>query len=156
MSRSEQVDPAPPSPWEKAVQSVKECFSPAKLGKGIDAALAGLGLFGSLALMSLLEPIVGVKLFAAPMMASGIIFFSPASPPNPFGFLVATTGSATVAAGALAMMSARSLPAAASAGAATAAGAPGSTTRENASKILKRLVPRFPGSCTAVDTEIAG
>jgi hypothetical protein len=87
------VDPVPLSPLEKAVQSVKECFAPAKLQKGIDTALAGLGLFGSLALMSVLEPIVGVKLFAAPMMASGIIFFSPPSPPNPFGFLVGTTGS---------------------------------------------------------------
>jgi hypothetical protein len=89
--------------------------------KIVDSALAGLGLFGSLALMAVLEPIVGVKLFAAPMMASGIIFFSPSTPPNPFGFLVGTTGSATVAAGALALMSARSMPAAVGAGAAAGA-----------------------------------
>jgi len=60
--------------------------------------LAGAGLAGSFALIGALEAKIGVKLFVPPMMASGIIFFSPATPPSPKGFLSGTLGCASVCA----------------------------------------------------------
>ena len=66
--------------------------------KAADTALAGLGLFGSIALLGALEPIFDVKLFVPPMMASGIIFFAGPTPPDPRGFLSGTLCSATLSA----------------------------------------------------------
>ena len=71
--------------------------------------------------MAVLEPRLGIKLFAAPMMASGIIFFSPPSPPDPTGFLVGTAGAATVAAASLTAASYLGLGAPVGAGAAAGA-----------------------------------
>lgn len=86
-----------------------------------DAVIAGLGLFGALALLAGLETAFDAKLFASPMMASGIIFFAPRTPPRPSGFLVCTVGSATVAAAALAVARAQEWPAAVCSGAAAGA-----------------------------------
>ena len=58
----------------------------------VDAALAGVGLALSLAVLGWLELMLKVKLFALPMMASGLIFFAQAQPPNPKGFYVGTIG----------------------------------------------------------------
>lgn len=58
----------------------------------VDALLAGLGLAATLTLMGALEQRCGIKLFVPPMMASGIIFFAGAAPPNPKGFLAGTLG----------------------------------------------------------------
>jgi len=70
------------------------------LAKVVDTVLAGSGLAGTFALMGALEgKFAGVKLFVPPMMASGIIFFSPANPPSPRGFLSGTVGCASVCAG---------------------------------------------------------
>ena len=68
------------------------------LAKVVDTVLAGAGLAGTFALIGALEAKVGCKLFVAPMMASGIIFFSPANPPSPRGFLSGTVGCASVCA----------------------------------------------------------
>ena len=54
-----------------------------------------------------------MPLFALPMMASGLIFFAQASPPNPKGFYVGTAGSTLCA---LALIYAVSLPATVAAG----------------------------------------
>ena len=67
--------------------------------KVTDALLAGAGLAGTMALMGALEPKLGLKLFVPPMMASGIIFFSPATPPSPKGVLSGTVGCASVSQG---------------------------------------------------------
>ena len=74
------------------------------LDKWADAALAGLGLAGSFALLDVIGAKFGVKLVVPPMMASGIIFFSPATPPSPRGFLGDTVGCATLCAGVLGML----------------------------------------------------
>ena len=66
--------------------------------KAADTALAGLGLFGAIALLGALEPVFDVKLFVPPMMASGIIFFAGPTPPDPRGFLSGTLCSATLSA----------------------------------------------------------
>lgn len=66
-----------------------------RLPKAVDSLLAGAGLAGTLALMGALELRLGLKLFAPPMMASGIIFFSGSAPPNPKGFLSGTLGCGT-------------------------------------------------------------
>jgi hypothetical protein len=92
----------------------------AALPKMADAALAGLGLAGSFALMGALEPKLGLKLLVPPMMASGIIFFSPATPPSPKGFAAGTLGCATVSAAMFKMLSGLVSPAAAQGGAAGA------------------------------------
>jgi len=92
----------------------------AQLPRMVDTCLAGLGLFGSLALLGAAETAFGVKLVVPPMMASGIIFFAGAHPPSPKGFLSGTVGCATVSATIYSMLSGRmSAPAAqgASAGA---------------------------------------
>jgi CBS-domain-containing membrane protein len=72
--------------------------------KAADAVLAGLGLAGTMALMGAVEPKIGMKLFVPPMMASGVIFFSPNTPPSPKGFLSGTTGCASVSFGLLSLL----------------------------------------------------
>lgn len=62
----------------------------------VDITLQGLGLAGTIAIMGLLEPLISVKLFAPPMMASGIIFFLGESPPQPNGFLLGSLCGATI------------------------------------------------------------
>ena len=69
-----------------------------RLEKAVDAALSGIGLAATFAVMGMLGPKLGVNLVAPPMMASGIIFFSPLTPPNPKGFLSGTVGCASVSA----------------------------------------------------------
>lgn len=64
--------------------------------KAVDTLLAGLGLFGGIALLGFLQTTTGIALFAPPMMASGIIFFAGAAPPHPKGFLMGTVCSATL------------------------------------------------------------
>ena len=91
------------------------------MDKFVDTALASLGLAGTFSLMGLLEPRLGVKLFVPPMMASGIIFFSPATPPNPKGFISGTIGCASVSAAVLSVLSSLSLPATAAQGCAAGA-----------------------------------
>ena len=66
--------------------------------KAADTALAGLGLFSTIALLGLAETTTDLKLFVPPMMASGIIFFAGPTPPNPKGFLSGTLCSATLSA----------------------------------------------------------
>jgi len=63
--------------------------------KVVDSLLAGIGLWFSCAALGLAEPVVGVALFAPPMMASGIIFSVGPAPPNPKGFISGTLCSAT-------------------------------------------------------------
>lgn len=70
----------------------------------VDTSLAGVGLFGSISLLGLLEPHVGA-LFAPPMLASGIVFFISAEPPHPKGFLSGTVCSATISFGVLSLLS---------------------------------------------------
>ena len=62
----------------------------------VDTVLAGLGLWGGCTALGLLEPLTGLRLFAPPMMASGIIFFAGPQPPHPKGFLSGTLCSATL------------------------------------------------------------
>eukprot|EP00322_Chrysochromulina_rotalis_P015276 CAMPEP_0115858626 /NCGR_PEP_ID=MMETSP0287-20121206/16196_1 /TAXON_ID=412157 /ORGANISM="Chrysochromulina rotalis, Strain UIO044" /LENGTH=218 /DNA_ID=CAMNT_0003312899 /DNA_START=54 /DNA_END=710 /DNA_ORIENTATION=+ len=57
--------------------------------------------------MGALEPRLGVKLLVPPMMASGIIFFSGATPPSPKGFLSGTFGCATASLAVLTLLSGR-------------------------------------------------
>ena len=64
--------------------------------KMVDTVLAGLGLWGGCTALGLLEPLTGLRLFAPPMMASGIIFFAGPQPPHPKGFLSGTLCSATL------------------------------------------------------------
>ena len=90
------------------------------LDKIVDACLAGLGLASSCALLGALEPRFGVKLFVPPMMASGILFFSPVKPPSPKGLLSGTIGCASVSAVVLSLLSGAVSPAAASGAAAGA------------------------------------
>ena len=81
--------------------------------KAVDSILAGLGLAGSFWAMGALEQKFARKLVVAPMLASGIIFFSPATPPNPKGILSGTIGCASLSATVLTMLSGRVSPAAA-------------------------------------------
>ena len=90
------------------------------LDKVVDACLAGLGLAGSCALLGVMEPRFGVKLFVPPMMASGILFFSPVKPPSPKGILSGTVGCASVSAAVFTLLSGAVSPAAASGAAAGA------------------------------------
>ena len=95
--------------WSSACQAQRPAASEARgspplllpsLGpKTLDTVLAGLGLWGGCAALGWLEPVVGRKLFAPPMMASGIIFFYGPEPPHPEGFLSGTLCSATLTLG---------------------------------------------------------
>ena len=83
-----------PEPLTPAAESVS---APAHLltafwPKVIDTALSGLGLFAAMLLLNGLETVVGVKLFAPPMLASGIIIFAGPTPPSPRSFLLGTLG----------------------------------------------------------------
>lgn len=98
----------------------KDSFLPTAGPKAVDALIAGAGLFASISLLGLLEPLCGVPLFAPPMMASGIIFFGPTSPPSPTGFLMGTFCSATVSLAVLTAVSPVFRPAAAQGAAAGA------------------------------------
>lgn len=64
--------------------------------KLLDSSLSGAGLAGAISFLCVLQGMVGVKLFAAPMMASGIIFFAAQKPPAPTGFVVGTLAGTTV------------------------------------------------------------
>jgi hypothetical protein len=64
--------------------------------KLLDSTLAGAGLAGAISLLCVLQGLLGVKLFAAPMMASGIIFFAAQKPPPPTGFIVGTLAGTTL------------------------------------------------------------
>ena len=101
----------------KLFASMRERLSTARFDQTVDNVLAGLGLAGSLALIGALEKPLGMKLFVPPMMASGIIFFSPQTPPSPRGFLSGTLACSTISATVLTLLS-RSLPAVAAQGAA--------------------------------------
>lgn len=78
---------------------------PTPAPKLVDAVLAGLGLCGSCATLGWLETAVGIRLFAPPMLASGIIFFHGPSPPQPTSFLSGTLCSATLSLGVLTLLS---------------------------------------------------
>lgn len=78
------------------LSAVKPSLPKLDLSKCVDSILAGIGLAGSCALIGVLEPRLGKKLFVPPMMASGIIFFSPQAPPSPKGLISGTIGSGSV------------------------------------------------------------
>ena len=69
---------------------------PVSLPKAIDAMLAGGGLAAAIALLCIAQGVIGLKLFVAPMMASGIIFFSAKRPPPVTGFAVGTLAGTTL------------------------------------------------------------
>jgi len=69
---------------------------PTLFPKLLDSGLAGAGLAGAISLLCILQGLLGVKLFAAPMMASGIIFFAAQKPPPPTGFIVGTVAGTTI------------------------------------------------------------
>lgn len=99
LHRSALAEAAPSSsPSERALL-------PALGPKAADTALAGLGLAASCSVLGLLQPVLGVPLFAPPMMASGVIFFYGPEPPSPKGFLGGTLCSATLSLGTLAALS---------------------------------------------------
>lgn len=89
------ADPPKEKPWSDTKKRLKMA----------DIGLAGLGLWVGVLVMGILEPQLGVPLFAPPMMASGIIFFAGPAPPSPKPFLFGTFGSATLSLGALLVMS---------------------------------------------------
>mmetsp|Transcript_7336 Transcript_7336/g.17701 ORF Transcript_7336/g.17701 Transcript_7336/m.17701 type:complete len:329 (-) Transcript_7336:146-1132(-) len=82
----------------------------ASLPKVADALIGGVGLALSMGLLAVLEAKFKVKLFAAPMMASGIIFFAPQTPPDPGPFVSGTIGSASVCAAIFALCGSRKIP----------------------------------------------
>jgi len=67
----------------------------------LQVVLAGLGLWGSISSLGVMQTLLGRSLFVPPMMASGIIFFAGPSPPSPQGFLSGSVCSATISLGAL-------------------------------------------------------
>eukprot|EP00802_Teleaulax_amphioxeia_P023488 Tamp_24074.p1 GENE.Tamp_24074~~Tamp_24074.p1 ORF type:complete len:312 (-),score=66.11 Tamp_24074:69-938(-) len=69
---------------------------PKLLPKAMDVSLSGAGLAASISALCILQGMIGVKLFAAPMMASGIIFFAAQKPPPTTGFLVGTFAGTTL------------------------------------------------------------
>jgi len=91
-------------PKKSFLTAAKPSLPSLKLDKVVDTALAGIGVAGTFALMGALEPLLGVKLFVPPMMASGLIFFSPATPPSPKGFISGTIGCATASAALLSLL----------------------------------------------------
>ena len=98
------TSPPPPLPPPRALLKTE-------IGtKSADALLAGFGLAAGCAVLGLLQPHVGVPLFAPPMMASGVIFFYGPEPPHPKGFLSGTLASSTVCLGTMALLSKRVTP----------------------------------------------
>ena len=90
---------------QSSLQLVPSTFN---VPNAVDAAIAGLGLAGTFAVMGALQARLGKPLFMPPMMASGIIFFaSIQGPPSPRGFLSGTLGCMTVSAATLAMLQGR-------------------------------------------------
>ena len=63
-----------------------------------DGAVAGLGVVLSFAAIEALQQAFGLSLIVAPMMASTIILFTAAAPPNPKGLLLGTLGCSTLSA----------------------------------------------------------
>jgi len=122
---NEALIPADEAPKVEAEKPPKEVELPKPEGdtkrklKTADICLAGVGLWAACWILSILQPILGVTLFVPPMMASGIIFFAGPAPPSPKPFLIGTLGSATVALGALLVLS-EILPAIAAQGSAAA------------------------------------
>ena len=105
-SRLAETAPAPGSSSSPGRSSSPDLLLLPALGpKAADAVLAGLGLAAGCSVLGLLQPIVGVPLFAPPMMASGVIFFYGPEPPSPKGFLGGTLCSATLSLGTLAAFS---------------------------------------------------
>ena len=87
-----------------AQQPSKRFLSLPPIDKLVDTVMAGVGLAGTFAVMGALEAkFSGVKLFVPPMMASGIIFFSPATPPSPKGFVSGTIGCSSLSAAVLSL-----------------------------------------------------
>mmetsp|Transcript_7592 Transcript_7592/g.14878 ORF Transcript_7592/g.14878 Transcript_7592/m.14878 type:complete len:234 (+) Transcript_7592:3-704(+) len=72
-------------------------------------------------LLGFLEPFLNVRLFAPPMMASGIIFFAGESPPQASAFLSGTLCGATLSLAALTLVSRLGAPATVAAGGAAGA-----------------------------------
>mmetsp|Transcript_51646 Transcript_51646/g.121232 ORF Transcript_51646/g.121232 Transcript_51646/m.121232 type:complete len:296 (+) Transcript_51646:134-1021(+) len=62
----------------------------------VDCALAGLGLTASLAVLSGLEKTTGAKMFCAPMISSGVVFFIGNAPPNAIALCIGTAGAMAV------------------------------------------------------------
>ena len=110
-----------PSETSRLAKTVSEALGlphgsslhPAPKPFAADALLAGIGLGCGIATLGLLEKLLGLRLFAPPMMASGIIFFAGQTPPNPKGFLAGTFCSATLSFGTLALLTPRLPPVAA-------------------------------------------
>lgn len=86
-----------------------------------DSVIGGVGLGLSMAGLSVLERKLGVKLFAPPMMASGIIFFAREAPPDPRGFFSGTLGSGVLCAGIFSALTNRGCTAPVASGAAAGA-----------------------------------
>jgi len=114
--RAAAVDAAGPPPTLSALRRRAVAMWPS----AVDAALAGVGLGGTFALMGMIEAKLSVKLLVPPMMASGIIFFSVRAPPHPRGFLSGTFGCASLSLGLLSFLTGRVSPAAAQGAAAGA------------------------------------
>ena len=95
---------------EAAKNDAMAILMPSAGPKAADAIIAGMGLFGSISALGILQSFTGRSLFAPPMMASGIIFFAGATPPSPDGFLSGTLCSATVSLGALVALQPRFSP----------------------------------------------
>lgn len=94
---AEPLLPSPPDP--EVAKGPPPKSTPLLPGFGVvklvDSVLAGIGLWFGVAMLGLMEPVVGLTLFAPPMMASGIIFSIGPSPPSPKGFISGTICSAT-------------------------------------------------------------
>jgi len=63
--------------------------------KVVDTILGGLGIAVSMAGLAMIESRFAVKMFAPPMMASALIFFSPEHPPGPRNFFSGTLAGGT-------------------------------------------------------------
>ena len=86
--------------WSPARLSLSHSLS-LSLSPLPQVVLAGLGLWGSISSLGVMQTLLGRSLFVPPMMASGIIFFAGPSPPSPQGFLSGSVCSATISLGAL-------------------------------------------------------
>jgi hypothetical protein len=86
----------------------------------VDISLSSLGLAASVSLLGVLETMLGRTLFVPPMLASGIIFFAPPTPPSPNGFISGTIGCASLSAAVLFLLTGR-VPAVVALGAAAGA-----------------------------------